>query len=111
MSIEVTPSDIDKLGRKLVEAFARVGLEDHAFGRYWRIVGLVESFSEQAQGAFEHETAKALHNALQGRLRAVARYSVQDDAAVVAELLQSPPRTKTKAPPWPSRAARLTRLR
>ncbi|WP_414463410.1 hypothetical protein [Hyphomicrobium sp. DY-1] len=109
--MDVSPAQLEKLARKLVEVFARVGPEDHAFGRYWRIVGLVGSFSESAEGPFEQALAKMMQDALEARLRAVASYSVQEEAAAVADMLNSPPRDRRKQRWKLSHLEKLQRLR
>ncbi|AGK59521.1 hypothetical protein HYPDE_39258 [Hyphomicrobium denitrificans 1NES1] len=66
--------------------------------KYWRIVGVVESFLEG-------------HTALERHLRAVASYSIQADTGPVAELLNSQPHDRRKNPWRLSHAERWLRLR
>lgn len=90
--MHVTPDDISKLALKLIEVFSRSGPEDHNFGRYWRVVGPLQTFSESAVGPFEEALAKNLLEAVEGHLARNARTSLHDDAEAVAVLLGVPPR-------------------
>lgn len=90
--MQVPAAHLLKLAEKLIEVFAQAGADDHAFGRYWRLVAALETFSGSVVWPFEEEMAKALRMALEGRLRRHAPHSIHDDAAATGVLLGSPPR-------------------
>lgn len=90
--MRVTPDDISKLALKLIEVFSRSGPEDHNFGRYWRVVGPLQSFLESAAGPFEEAMAKTLLDAVEGHLKRNARNSMHDDAEAATVLLGATPR-------------------
>lgn len=85
--MRVTDDDISKLALKLIEVFSRAAERDSNFRRYWRIMPVLETFSECAVSRLEQEVAKKLLAAFEVRLAFHARSSSHPDAEPARRLL------------------------
>lgn len=85
--MRVSDDDVSKLALKLLEVLSRVAERDSNFRRYWRIMPVLETFSEWAVSRLEQDVSKKLLAALEVRLAFHARSSSHPDAEPARKLL------------------------